>query len=352
MNILFINTSKMWGGNEKWTHMAVHELAKSNNVSLIFRSRRLGERFSVNQRRFPFLCRLDFYTLFKLTSYIRKQGVQIVLSTNRKFFLLGGVAARLAGCRHVVRCGIVWKVPETKYYKVLFEKFVDAVIVNAEPVRARLVRSSFIGEHKVHLVYNGLDVEKLDKAGGGKLNKPFDFTIVSSGELIHRKGHAIIIRAFAEFLNKSPNTRAGLVIMGRGKQKEKLKKLSNQLGIKDRVIFTGFLENPYPMLRGADLFISASSNEGLSNALLEAMYLEIPVITTAVGGAGDIVDHGHNGFLVSHGNTEELAELIERIYCCNKEELNRVGNAGRCTVMDSFSTERMTQALQTVFTSR
>ena len=348
MNILFINTSKIWGGNEKWTHMAVHELAKSNNVSLAYRSKSLGEHFSVCRCKLPFLNRFDIYTLLKLIAYIKEKGIQVVVSTNRKFFLWGGIAARLSGCRHLVRCGIVWKVPDTKYYKFLFKNFIDGIIVNAQPVRSELAKSRFIDPQKIHLVYNGLDVEKLDQAKSGKVDKVFDFTVVSCGELVHRKGHDIIIKAFAAFLSNAPNTRVGLVIMGKGKQEEYLKKLATELGINDKVIFTGFLDNPYPLLCGADLFISASSNEGLANALLEAMYLELPVITTAAGGAGDIIEHGRNGFLVDRGNHEQLARLIEHIYLCDKEKLGRISKAGRRTILDRFSIERMAEELQRI----
>lgn len=350
MNILFINTSRAWGGNEKWTHMAAHELAGRNRVFLAFRNQKLGRRFQVSRIRLPFVNRLDPYTLVRLVLYIKKHQIRIIVSTNRKYYLLGALAARLTGCRHFVRCGIVWKVPDTVYYRILFKKLIDGIIVNANPVREKLIKAGLVHKERVDLVYNGLDINRLERSKSETTNKPFGFTIVSSGELVPRKGHAFLLEAYARFINKYPGSDSGLVLMGKGKQKKKLKLLAEKLGLRDRVIFPGFLENPYPLLSKADLFVLASSNEGLSNALLEAMYLEIPVITTPAGGAGDIIEHGRNGFLVEHGNHEQLAGLIERsVNSHDIEGLREAGRKGSQTVRDRFSLEKMGKSLEEIF---
>ncbi len=350
MNILFINTSRIWGGNEKWTHMAAHGLAENHTVLLAYRAPDLGVRFSVNKLRLPFWNRFDVYTLTRLSRFIKKQGVEMVVSTNRKFYLLGALAARFSGCRHFVRCGIVWEVRDNKYYRILFQKYVDGVIVNAEPIRQRLAGTGFIDEKKIHLIYNGLDVLKLDKSRCADQEKPFHFTIASMGELIPRKGYPELIRAFALFDNKNPNNKAGLVIIGKGKQKARLKKLSQKLGIGDKVFFAGFIDNPYPLLNMADLFVSSSVNEGLPNALVEAMYLKIPVITTAAGGSGEVIEHGRNGWLVEQDNQEQLAGLIENAALkINGQQLNQMGDAANKTAAQKFSLKRMSRQLEHAF---
>lgn len=350
MNILFINTSRAWGGNEKWTRMAAHELARRNKVFLAYRDSRLGRRFMVSRIRLPFVNRLDLYTLVRLVQYIKKQRIRIIVSTNRKYYLLGGLAAGLTGCRHFVRCGIVWKVPDNFYYRFLFSRLIHGVIVNAGPVREKLVMSGPVRQGGVHLVYNGLDISRLEKSRSEARELPFRFNIVSSGELVPRKGHAFLLESFARFTNENPGQEPGVIIMGKGKQEKKLKLLTEKLGLRDRVIFPGFLENPYPLLSKADLFVLASSNEGLSNALLEAMYFGVPVITTPAGGAGDIINHGDNGFLVEHGSHEQLAGLIYWAVS-NRQSgaLRKVGKAGSQTVGKRFSLEKMGKSLEEIF---
>lgn len=351
MNILFVNTSKIWGGNEKWTYMASRQLSQRNNVCLAYRSRHLGDRFALDKRKMMFFSRFDLATLYFLVKLIRDKKIDILVSTNRKYYLLGAVAAKLGGCRHLVRCGIVWKVPGTFYYRLLFQKLIHGVIVNARSIRDELIRSGFIDPHKVHLVYNGLDTEKLDAALQCASGRQFDFTIVTSGELVPRKGHEFIIKSFASFLNKRPGINAGLMVIGKGGRRKELEILCQELGTGDRVKFTGFMDNPYPSIASADLYITASHNEGISNALLEAMYMGVPVITTPAGGAQEVVRDRENGFLAGYGDEKTLAKLMLEV-CDNKNYFAAtIGTRGRNTVAAMFSLSGMTSSLEEIFDS-
>jgi len=349
MNILFVNTSKIWGGNEKWTHMASHQLSLKNNVFLAYRSRHLGDRFAQDKQKMLFLNRFDLVTLFLLVRLIRRNKIDILVSTNRKYYLLGGMAARLGGCRHFVRCGIVWRIPRNIYYRLLFNKLIHGIIVNARSIKDELLKTGFIDEHKIHLVYNGLDTKKLDDAMKVKTVKPFDFTLVTSGELVPRKGHEFIIKSFADFLNDNPGVRAGLVLIGKGRNRKKLESFAQKLNIYSRTIFKGFMDNPYPYVAGADLFIITSHNEGISNSLLEAMYLGIPVITTPAGGAQEVVRNRENGFLVNYGDEKALAGLMLEVYNNIDNFSDMIGSRARKTFPARFSLIEMTSSLEKIF---
>ncbi len=349
MNLLFINTSKIWGGNEKWTYMAAHVLSDKHNVFLAYRSKSLGRYFSLSKKRCMFLNRFDAATLYQLVRYLRKKSIDVVVSTNRKYYLLGGLAARWAGCKHFVRCGIVWKVPGNMYYRFLFSRLIDGIIVNASPIREELLKSGFIPREKIHLIYNGLDLDKLEQGQKADIEKPFSFTIVSSGELVPRKGHSLLLESFARFLGETGIKDAGLVIMGKGRQEGELKTLASRLGIKDRTVFTGWLENPYPLMNRGDLFVSLSRNEGISNALLEAMYLKVPVISTVAGGTGDVLKNGYNGILVEHLDEKKLADFFRQVYEADQSKLDEMTRAARETVLEKFSVQEMASALEETF---
>lgn len=348
MNILFINTSKSWGGNEKWTSLAAHQLAREHNVFLAYRSRNLGQRFTVEKKQFSFLNRLDILTLYRIVRFIKKKNINVIVSTNRKYYLLGAIASRLAKCRHFVRLGIVWDVPDNVLNRVLFSRLVHGIIVNAVPIQTRLVRTVFIREEQVHLIYNGLDLDKLDQGWKNASDKPFAFTIATSGELTPRKGHKEVIEGFARFVEKHGAAEAGLVIMGRGRQKKELEDLAADLDIADQVLFTGFLDNPYPLLASSDLYVTLSRNEGISNSLLEAMYLKVPVVSSSAGGAGEIIKDGSNGFMVWHVSGEALADIIYQVYSTDKEKRVALAMAGRKTVIEMFSMEQMTRSLERI----
>ena len=97
-----------------------------------------------------------------------------------------------------------------------------------------------------------------------------------------------IRHAFARFVEQTGNRDAGLVIIGDGAQKEEFAKLAADLGLRKRVLFPGFQQNPYPWLAASDIFAVTSTNEGLPNALLEAMYLGNAPISTRAGGVDEV----------------------------------------------------------------
>jgi glycosyltransferase involved in cell wall biosynthesis len=88
---------------------------------------------------------------------------------------------------------------------------------------------------------------------------------------------------------------------------------AEQLGVADRIAFTGKVDNPYPLLAAADLFVFPSLSEGLGIAIMEAMALGVPVITSAVEGAADIVIDGRTALAINPRNPKQIAHTIIRL---------------------------------------
>jgi glycosyltransferase involved in cell wall biosynthesis len=88
-----------------------------------------------------------------------------------------------------------------------------------------------------------------------------------------------------------------------------------------------------------DLHVLPSTMEGLSQALLESMALEVPVITTRAGGNSDLIQDGENGYLFDDDNIEQLAEKI-RLVMVNREERDRIVANAKKTALEDFSIER------------
>jgi len=102
------------------------------------------------------------------------------------------------------------------------------------------------------------------------------FTYISIGRLVEQKNHILLIYAFIKA--NIPNTQ--LVIIGKGNKETTLRDIVNRLGFKDRIIFMGFQNNPYKYLMRANCFVLSSLFEGFPNVILEALALNIPVIST------------------------------------------------------------------------
>src|SRR5690606_41148696 len=107
--------------------------------------------------------------------------------------------------------------------------------------------------------------------------KPY---IVNVGKFKQQKRHDILIKAYAK-----ANVQEKLVLVGTGELLEASKKLVKDLGIEDKVIFTGFKKNPYPYIKHAKLMVVSSDFEGFSIAILEALALGTPIISTEIGRA-------------------------------------------------------------------
>lgn len=132
--------------------------------------------------------------------------------------------------------------------------------------------------------------------------------VMGLGELSQRKDFATLIRAFARVRLEFP---CRLMILGRGRERERLLALAAELGVGEAVALPGFVESPYGWLAQAAVFAFTSRWEGLGFALIEALALGIPAVSTdCPSGPREILDHGRYGPLVPVGDAEALAAAL------------------------------------------
>jgi glycosyltransferase involved in cell wall biosynthesis len=135
--------------------------------------------------------------------------------------------------------------------------------------------------------------------------------VVSVGRLLPEKGHDVLLKAFARVAGEFAEWR--LTIVGEGSQRVPLTELARDLGVGERVKLTGWLEAPEGVLARAGIFVMSSQYEGFSNALLEAIGAGLPVVTTACGGADEMVDAETNGFVVPVDDVDALSRAMRRL---------------------------------------
>lgn len=149
------------------------------------------------------------------------------------------------------------------------------------------------------------EARKFDKAGKKM--------ILFVGRLVPEKGAQVLLEAFARLLQKNHNLK--LVIGGRGPYEEFLKNLAVELGVAEKVNFTGFLDeksrNAY--LKEADVAVFPSLYEPFGIVALEAMAAHVPVIVSDTGGMHEVVDHGIDGYKVPPGRPDYLAYYIREV---------------------------------------
>ncbi len=137
--------------------------------------------------------------------------------------------------------------------------------------------------------------------------------IVAVGRLNAQKNHKLLLRAFASFAKE--HTEFVLEIYGQGELETELRTLAGELEIDRSVIFKGFSDHVLADIREASMYVLSSDYEGISNSMLEAMALGIPVVATdcPIGGSRMYIKDGVNGFLVPVGDVEALAGAMGRL---------------------------------------
>ncbi len=344
MKILFVCSARSWGGNEKWSSMAMGELQKQGHqVRIMLRNPFLSKRFgkAVPWHFAPFITPFDPLSFLFGCILLAWYRPDAVISTKKAEYFIFGVLTRLFRIRHILRLGIVRDL-DTPWKRFVYTRLNEGIIVNARRTKENFLKYDFVDQEKIRLIYNGIPENQREDPAGVKSHNVLSsepvFRIVSVGTLTPRKGFHILIGALAA-LEQDLREKVRLTIVGSGLMKKELEDLIREKKLEGSVILAGYQKDPGPFLKEADLFALVSENEGISNALLEAMILGLPVLTTPSGGTAEFMENNRNGLLVDREVSAVSSRLEEILNDPGK--LQNIGLEGRNTVKEFFSLEKM-----------
>lgn len=161
----------------------------------------------------------------------------------------------------------------------------------------------------VKVIYNPISIS--EEKRGCAIRAKKEKTIVSVGRLIPQKNRELLIKAFARFYKSHPDY--SLIIYGDGHLKESLHRLAESYHIANVVKMPGNSSNVIESISNATAFVLSSNYEGMPNALIEAMCIGLPCISTKVSGATDLIESGKNGLLVELNDVEAMARAMSFI---------------------------------------
>ena len=298
----------------------------------------------------------DPRTFMRLTALLRRQRPDLVHSRNWATFDTV-LAARLAGIRGVIHGehGRDMSDPEGRNRRRNRLRRVCAPLVSrfvavSDDLHGWLTCIVGIPAWKVVTIHNGVDTAHFapgDAATARRsLGIPPETPVVGTvGRLDPVKDHATLVRAFAAIAQQMP---ALLLIVGDGPCRPELERLVGSLGLDRHVRLLGELGDVRVALDAMDLFVLPSFAEGISNTLLEAMAMALPVVATRVGGNPELVEDAVNGTHVPRRDADSLTAAITRYL--DDDQLRAVhGKSGRERAVERFSLERMTTAYTTVY---
>jgi glycosyltransferase involved in cell wall biosynthesis len=220
----------------------------------------------------------------------------------------------------------------------------NAVIAASEgaAARARMLMDA-AGAAKLTVVRLGVDATRFSPGERGD-GHPGAFRALCLGRLVERKAQRILIAAVARLAERGAEVH--LTVAGDGPTRPSLERLATDLGIADRVTFTGVVgqDEAIELYRGADVFALPSLAEGLPVVLMEAMACGLPVISTRIDAIPELIDDGVNGLFVEAGDAQGLADALARL-AGDPELRNRLGTAAREKVLDQFELGRQAERL-------
>ena len=150
--------------------------------------------------------------------------------------------------------------------------------------------------------------------------------IIAVGRLAYQKNYPMMFRAFAKVHHDFPDWQ--LVVYGNGPQKEEIRGVIERLGMEGHIILAGKSDHVVEEMNKSSLFVMSSDYEGMSNALLEAVCVGLPVISTDVSGARDLITEGVNGYIVPVGNERALTLALSSMLS-SPEKMDEMGRQSK-----------------------
>lgn len=358
---VLIISRRVEGGMKTHLEILIRGLIRENfQVSLVMPANKLDLPQAVKIHRLnipehPFDASFPS-TIRYIKNLILQEKFEIVHTHGFAAGLSGRLAAIFAGKKelvHTVHNFFPDVAPLISYgagiAEVWLSRHTKKIITVSEQLKKKEL-SLGVQPDKVVTIYNGIEIHKFEKHEKQKTRALLglamsEHVIGTVSRLIPAKGIDIFLQALALQNKKMPLK--GLII-GDGPERTALQNLAHELGLSEKVLFLGHRTDVPKLLSALDIFILPSLREGFGLVLLESQCMGLPVIASETGGITEIINHGSNGLLFDPGQTGELAQHISTLYS-DPVFCHKLANKGKETVLQYFSSERMTKLLLSLY---
>jgi glycosyltransferase involved in cell wall biosynthesis len=360
MRIVHTEASLGWGGQEiRILGEAAGMIARGHRVDLLCPpdARIFTEAASrgVPATALP-IGRKNLRGVLALRRWLKTQNVDVINTHSSTDSWLAALAcATLQAAPAIVRTRhISAAVPNDPATRWLYGTASRHVVTTGEKLREQLMRDNGMAAAHLTSIPTGIDIARFtpgDRAASRlALDLPLNATIIGIVATLRSwKGHRYLIEAFARLRNENAAPNLLLVIVGDGPQHDALSKLVAELGLREHVRMSGNQSQVAPWLQAMDVFCLPSyANEGVPQALMQAMACALPVISTPVGSIAEIIDPEVTGLLVAPQDTAALHAAMVRLLA-DAELRRRMGAAARQVARARFAEDIMLTRMEKVF---
>lgn len=356
MHIVHTEASRGWGGQEiRILTEAEGMIRRGHRVTLLCppEARILSE---AQQRKIPAVAlpigRKRLPGVLALRRWLKANPIDVINTHSSTDTWLVALASRLlerppplVRTRHISA-----PVPKNRLTRWLYQKATTHIVTTGEKLRLQLIMENGYDPATITSVPTGMDtgyfVPGVRAVRRAQLLLDGNALVIGIVATLRSwKGHEYLIEAFSRLSARSSQ----LVILGDGPQREVLHQRVQALGLHDRVFMPGNQRDVLPWLQAMDIFVLPSyANEGVPQAIMQAMLCALPVVTTPIGSIGEIVTHDSTGLMVKPKDADELRQALERL-AADASLRNRLGNQARQFALAHFGLDPMLDKMEKIF---
>jgi len=288
-------------------------------------------------------------TLSALGKLVNKVGPDIVHSNHRYasilYMSLKKVRSAKAPLLYTARSAF----PD----KTRFRMLGDTIVAVSESVKKNLIEEFKIPEDKIHVIYNGIELNgetiPMDENDPlfEQISRDSKIVIGSIGSLLPVKGHPYLFLAIQQ-LPKELKKKIKLLVVGDGPLRNDLETQVHQLGLDDIVTFAGYRKDIHRMIDICNFMVNSSTQEGLSRVVVEAYLRSKPVIATNLDYVKEVIIKNESGLVVPTKDCQSLSKALET-YIRNPEMAVAHGIRGKSFISDRFSLTGMLKNYQNLY---
>lgn len=350
-NICFFNTTKFWGGGEKWHFEAAEMMAETKNNTFFVcdghgaLAKKLEGKaitqFHITTNNLSFL---NPGKVNKLVEFYQKNKIDVVIFNSPKDLKLGGKAAQKAGIKTIVyRRGIAVEVKKKRLNEQLFKNVVTHFIFNSKATKKLLEKnySAIIPTKKTAIIYNAIEFPKEHPT----IHHPQPTTqiiIGNAGRLVEQKGQKYLVEIAQKLKTKGLDFK--IQVAGEGPLLNELKTQIDKENLTAQIELLGFVKDMNTFMQQIDIFVSTALWEGFGFVLAEAMVAKKPVLAFDLSSNPELVKDGENGFLILPNNLDLFADKLAQLIS-DKALRSQMGETAYNFAKDNFEKTSQFQKL-------
>lgn len=348
MKICLANTNPFWGGGEKWFYENAVFLANAG-FEVLFLAQTDGQLWQKleahsNIDLYPLMVgNLSFLNPFKkrwLSMYLKMTRSDALLLNSPAELKLLGPCAQKAGIPNIIyRRGSAIPVKSSAWNRKLLGTVVTHIIANSQETKKTLLThlGDALQPEKITVIPNGIELPKLPEPKHSEV-----FTIGTLGRLVHQKGIDLAIQIAADLAKNGLQFQ--WIIGGAGKDRFRLQKQIEELGLQDQVKLLGEIKDLNAFFSSMDLYVHTARWEGFGYAIAEAMAYEKAVVAFDISSNPELIIENETGRMVPFEDITALSKAIKTLSNA-PTEMEVLGKRGRERIAARFTKEKQESRL-------